>query len=141
MNKKTLSRNEMSDLATELVEHLKTNQILTLTGPLGAGKTTLVQETLKQLGVTEPVISPTYTYVNLYKLKNGKKIYHFDLYRLSSADEFIAAGFNEYLFQPNSYVFIEWPEVINSFLNKGVVQIELEHQGDDTRLVSVILKR
>jgi tRNA threonylcarbamoyladenosine biosynthesis protein TsaE len=140
MSKKIITRDQMADVAKELVVELKDKKIITLSGPLGAGKTTLVQEILKQMSVTKPVISPTYTYVNVYRLPSGITVYHFDLYRLNTADEFIESGFNEYLYQPKSYCFIEWPQVIDSLLNKGVIAVELEHEADDTRSFSVILK-
>jgi len=140
MNKKIITRQEMSDIAKQIIKELPNKQIVTFSGPLGAGKTTLVQEVLKQMGVSKPVTSPTYTYVNVYKIQNGKTFYHFDLYRLNSVDEFIDLGFNEYLNQPNIWCFIEWPQVIDSLLDKQVVEVKLEHEADDKRAVSVILK-
>jgi len=140
MKKKKITQQEMSDVAQHIIQQLPTHPIVTLSGPLGAGKTTLVQEILKELGIKSPIISPTYNYVTVYKLENGKTVYHFDLYRLSSEDEFIAAGFDEYLYQPESFSFIEWPQVINEILEDRFVAVKLEHDADDTRLVSVILK-
>lgn len=140
MKKKKITQQEMSDIAQYVIQQLPTHPIVTLSGPLGAGKTTLVQEILKRLGVSGPIISPTYNYVTMYKLEDGKTVYHFDLYRLNSEDEFIAAGFDEYLYQPESFSFIEWPQVINEILEDRFVAIKLEHDADDTRLVSVILK-
>jgi tRNA threonylcarbamoyladenosine biosynthesis protein TsaE len=140
MKKKKITQQEMSDVAKHIIKQLPTHPIVTLAGPLGAGKTTLVQEMLKELGVEGSVISPTYNYVTMYKLKDGKTIYHFDLYRLNSEDEFIAAGFDEYLYQQESFSFIEWPQVINDLLEHDVVVVKLEHDADETRLISVILK-
>jgi tRNA threonylcarbamoyladenosine biosynthesis protein TsaE len=140
MKKKKITQQEMSDVAQHIIQQLPTHPIVTLSGPLGAGKTTLVQEILKELGVSGPVISPTYNYVTTYKLKDDKTVYHFDLYRLNSEDEFIAAGFDEYLYQSNSFSFIEWPQVINDMLEENVIAVKLEHDADDTRLISVTLK-
>lgn len=140
MKKKKITQQEMSDVAKDIIQQLPTHPIVTLSGPLGAGKTTLVQEILKELGVSAPIISPTYNYVTMYKLEDGKTVYHFDLYRLNSEDEFIAAGFDEYLYQPESFSFIEWPQVINEILEERFIAVKLEHDADDTRLVSVILK-
>jgi tRNA threonylcarbamoyladenosine biosynthesis protein TsaE len=140
MKKKKITQQEMSDVAKDIIQQLPTHPIVTLSGPLGAGKTTLVQEILKELGVSGPIISPTYNYVTMYKLEDGKTVYHFDLYRLNSEDEFIAAGFDEYLYQPESFSFIEWPQVINEILEERFIAVKLEHDADDTRLVSVILK-
>ena len=99
----------------------KTHSVLTFKGELGAGKTTLIKELLKACGVNQIITSPTFTYVNEYSNEHGKLFYHFDLYRMNSLEEFVAAGFDEYLFQPNSLSLIEWPQIIISLLNdRGV---------------------
>ena len=59
-------------------------RIFTFTGPLGAGKTTLVQALLKASDVRDVITSPTFTYVNIYTNEVGQKFYHFDLYRLTN---------------------------------------------------------
>jgi len=80
------------------------------------------------------VQSPTYTYVSVYHLPNNKTIYHFDLYRIPSLDEFIVAGFDEYLYRPNSWCFIEWPEVILPLLKERTLCIALNYgQTEDIR--------
>jgi tRNA threonylcarbamoyladenosine biosynthesis protein TsaE len=99
-----------------LLPLLKNYRIITFTGPLGAGKTTLIKELLRQSGVTTTVTSPTFGYFNTYHNQHGKTFYHFDLYRISSVNEFINAGFDEYLNQEDAIVFIEWPDVIDSLL-------------------------
>lgn len=100
----------------EIIPLLKNKNIFALYGPMGAGKTTLVKEFLQQSGVTQTVVSPTFGYVNTYYGSDNRIFYHFDLYRLSSIDEFIGAGFDEYFSQKNSFVIIEWPELIESLL-------------------------
>lgn len=99
-----------------IIPRLKTKNIFTLYGPMGAGKTTLVKNILFQCGVTDTVVSPTFGYVNTYLGADNNTFYHFDLYRLSSLDEFINAGFDEILVRPHSYHLIEWPELIQSLL-------------------------
>jgi len=91
--------------------------IFTLTGPLGAGKTTLVKEILRQFAINETITSPTFTYVNTYKNKKNQLFHHFDLYRIDKADDFIAAGFDEYLHEQDAFCIVEWPEVIGSILS------------------------
>ncbi|MFH1831952.1 MAG: tRNA (adenosine(37)-N6)-threonylcarbamoyltransferase complex ATPase subunit type 1 TsaE [bacterium] len=95
---------------------LKTHAIFAFNGPLGAGKTTIIKEILKQCGVTEVVNSPTFGYVKSYKGSGGVTYNHFDLYRLDSLESFVHAGFDEFLCAPNTFNFIEWPEIISSLL-------------------------
>lgn len=96
----------------------RNNPIITLTGPLGVGKTTLVQSLLQRYGIEELVVSPTFTYLNVYKGK-GRTIYHFDLYRINTLEEFQLAGFQEYLYAPDSLTIIEWPEIIMPLVSQG----------------------
>jgi len=102
-------------------------------GSLGAGKTTLIKELAKQLGVTEQVTSPTFTYLQIYLMKGGGKLYHFDLYRINSLEDFLYAGFDEYLYRPNSIVFIEWPEHIKSLLVYGYCSVHIEYGDENSR--------
>ncbi|MFC1854446.1 tRNA (adenosine(37)-N6)-threonylcarbamoyltransferase complex ATPase subunit type 1 TsaE [Candidatus Dependentiae bacterium] len=92
--------------------------IFALEGPLGAGKTALVGEVLRQKGVEGPVQSPTFAYFNKYLMKNGVDAYHFDLYRLGAIDEFCAMGFDEILENKDCVTFIEWPKIVFNFLDK-----------------------
>jgi tRNA threonylcarbamoyladenosine biosynthesis protein TsaE len=108
--------------------------LITLTGDLGAGKTTLVKELLRNYGVKEEILSPTFTYVNCYKNDQGRKIYHFDLYRVSSLNQFSELGFDEYLCESNSLCLIEWPAVIAPILENLVVcRLEIEHIVSEQR--------
>lgn len=99
----------------DLLPILKNNSILLFIGPLGAGKTTLIKELLNAYNVNELITSPTFNYVNVYRTKNGEKIYHFDLYRLSSLDEFLDLGFDEYFYE-DALILVEWPQVIEKFI-------------------------
>ncbi|MCX5923613.1 MAG: tRNA (adenosine(37)-N6)-threonylcarbamoyltransferase complex ATPase subunit type 1 TsaE [Candidatus Dependentiae bacterium] len=110
--------------------------VVTLTGGLGAGKTTIVGSLLRHWGVGEPVSSPTFAYVNIYELCDGRIAYHFDLYRLKNLSEFEAAGFFEYLDQPNSVVLIEWPQIVESALLGNVCRVYLEVLGSKERLIT-----
>lgn len=101
--------------------------VFTFTGPLGAGKTTLVQSVLKACGVKEVIASPTFTYVNIYTNAQGQTFYHFDLYRITTVEEFLSLGFDEYLYQANSWAFIEWPEVIKSLLTHDVCHVDIDY--------------
>lgn len=128
----------LSDMQ-KTAQNLLSNQvkIYTFTGSLGAGKTTLVQAMLRELGVNEAIQSPTYTYVCRYRAADGRMLYHFDLYRLNSLDEFSQAGFEEYLYDSNGLCFIEWPEIIKPLLDEKVCQISLEYKDDQSRILKV----
>ena len=115
---------------------LQKYHIITLVGSVGAGKTTLTKELLRQAGVTGIVTSPTFAYVNSYQTSSGKRIHHFDLYRIDSLDSFLMNGFDEYLHDTSSICIIEWPEVIESLLQleplKGhTCQLLLSHDASD----------
>ena len=91
-----------------ILPQLKYN-ILLLNGDLGAGKTTFTKFLLARLGSSDEVSSPTYSIVNEYDIENGK-VYHFDLYRMSSIEEVYDIGIEEYLY--NGFLnIIEWADV------------------------------
>ncbi len=135
MNK--ISEEHMYRVAQELFSYMPVIKVFTFVGPLGAGKTTLVQHLLKLCKITEPITSPTYTYVNVYR-KNDYTYYHFDLYRLQTIDDFIQAGFDEYLYQPHSYCFIEWPEIIEPLLIQSIYYKSIiDYDTNNTRLITM----
>ncbi len=105
--------------------------VITLTGDLGAGKTTLTRALLESLGVTSDIVSPTYTYVVTYRLPDGRIVHHFDLYRIATVDDFLQMGFGEYLYAPNALCIIEWPEVIKELLTHDLLDIRLTYRRHD----------
>ncbi len=100
--------NEWLALAAEWVKIIPPGFRLYLSGELGAGKTTLVRNLLRQWGVRDAVKSPTYTLVETYAIDN-KIIHHFDLYRLQSPLELQYIGLEDY-FDQKAIVIVEWPE-------------------------------
>ena len=83
------------------------------------------------------ITSPTFTYVNRYKNESDQTFYHFDCYRLGSLDDFVLAGFDEYLYEPNSWSFIELPEVVMPLLKKNVCHVVIEHKGPESRQFAI----
>ncbi len=102
------SFDELEKAAQEIIDRAE-YKIFTLTGNLGAGKTTMVKAFGKILGSNDPITSPTFSLVNEYMIPSGK-IYHFDLYRIKNKEELLNIGFDEYI-DSGSYCFIEWPEI------------------------------
>jgi tRNA threonylcarbamoyladenosine biosynthesis protein TsaE len=110
-----------------LAPGLAGGMLVTLSGELGAGKTTLVRGMLRRLGWTGPVKSPTYTLLEHYNV-SSLYFYHFDLYRFTDPEEWDRAGFGEYL-RPDTVCVLEWPERAAGRLPAGDVELRLDHAG------------
>lgn len=107
--------------------------LVTLTGELGAGKTTFVGGLLRALGHAGPVRSPTYTLIEPYRLA-GRDLQHCDLYRLRHPDELEDLGLRE-LRRPGAILLIEWPEKAGGQLGTADVAIEMRYDGAESRQV------
>ena len=135
MKKMIFDESLIETVAVQLVNRMQKCQVFTFSGPLGVGKTTLIKDILKRCGVTQTITSPTFTYLNAYENDKGQLFYHFDLYRINSLDAFLAAGFEEYLYAPHSWTFIEWPDVIMPLLKERVCHCELEYENDKRTII------
>lgn len=115
---------------------LKAGQVICFYGELGAGKTTLIKAIAEGAAEVSPheVNSPTYVYLNIYE--GTKTIYHFDLYRLGEREEFLGMGFDEYL-HGNGICCIEWAECIKDLLPKNTLSINIQHQGEYRRALTL----
>jgi tRNA threonylcarbamoyladenosine biosynthesis protein TsaE len=131
---------DLDRFAKRILPLIKLARVVAFMGPLGSGKTTFIRALARQLGVTVPITSPTFTYLGVYPIPGEQQLFHFDLYRITSAAQFYAAGFNEYLGQPNSYVFIEWPELVRSVLpvNALLVYLEYHEKDPEQRLIKIL---
>ena len=103
-----------------------------LYGNLGTGKTTLVREILKKLGWGKPVKSPTFSIVEEYLLPN-KDIYHADLYRLKSLNDFEMLGLDINYSNPG-ILFVEWPEIIAEDIEGKIIEISIEMDKEQRNL-------
>lgn len=125
----TNSASETLKLARKIAPHLKKGDIIVLLGDLGAGKTLFVSGLLDFYGKKDEVSSPTFTIVNEYDLKDDLKLFHFDVYRLESSDEFLAIGGDEF-FEKGISV-IEWGNRILDVLPKDTLHINIEKSPGD----------
>jgi tRNA threonylcarbamoyladenosine biosynthesis protein TsaE len=95
-------------LGAALAAGIAPGRVLHLSGELGSGKTTLVRGLLRALGVTGPVKSPTFAWVEPYRTSR-LDLYHFDFYRFDKKTEWLSSGLREY-FSPDAVCIVEWPE-------------------------------
>lgn len=118
------NENQNLDIAKQLLEAFPDKRIFAFFGEMGAGKTTFIKSICQYLGVKDTTSSPTFSLVNEYLDRDGKTIYHFDMYRIEDPMEAVRMGFEEYSDSGN-YCFIEWPEKIHNLLPLDVVQVEI----------------
>lgn len=129
----TATRRRLASIARRLGTVATAGDVLTLTGPLGAGKTFFTQHFALGLGVPPSVrvTSPTFTVVNEHQGRVG--LFHSDFYRLSDPDELLQIG----LFErgADGVVVVEWAERFAEVIPRGALSITLEHNGPMTRRV------
>ncbi|MDB5273918.1 MAG: hypothetical protein JWO58_2285 [Chitinophagaceae bacterium] len=127
---------DLGRVVPELLQAGKGISVWLLFGQMGAGKTTLVRTLCHFWGTVDNVSSPTFPIVNEYLLSSGDKIYHFDLYRLNSLREAQDIGMEEYL-DSGSICLIEWPGIIESILPYEYIELTIEAQEDQRRIISL----
>ncbi len=123
-----------------LFEQLQSTQqlkgaVVTLSGELGAGKTTFTRGFIQASGYQGAVKSPTYTLIETYATALGG-ICHLDLYRLEDPEELDFIGFRD-LLEADNILLIEWPERVASVAGLATVHIQIEHRGAESRLIRV----
>lgn len=121
-------------VAEAFAKSLKNPMVVLLNGDLGSGKTTFVKEVVKALGCDDLVTSPTFTLLNTYNAKFP--IYHFDMYRLSSAEEAMNVGFEEYFDKRtlDGVCFVEWSENVEGLIGDVDFVIDIQKKGENERV-------
>lgn len=110
----TFSLDEINAVATTILKQ-NPNKVILLEGEMGVGKTTLIKNIVKALGVEENASSPTFSLVNEYQTIEEKVVYHFDFYRIKNETEALDMGIDDYLYSGN-WCFIEWAENIPNLI-------------------------
>lgn len=126
------SESDTFQMAHRLAHLLKPGLIIFLQGDLGAGKTTFTRGLLRAMGHEGSVKSPTFTLIEPYEIES-QTIFHCDLYRLGSADELYALGFDEYC-DGKSICLIEWPEKAEGGLPDADLILVFSYQGEGRKL-------
>ncbi len=104
-------------------------------GEMGTGKTTLIKELAKNIGVEDVMSSPTFSIINEYHLENDK-LFHFDFYRIESEEEALDIGIEDYL-DSDHWNLIEWPEKIKNLLPENFTAIELTKNTNGSRTLKL----
>lgn len=114
--------------------------VVALDGDLGAGKTTLVAEIGRQLGVADAMQSPTFGIYKRYQTGGGrwKYLVHGDMYRLDSADDIRNLGWDDLLADPENLICVEWPERIAGAVPGDAVRVALGYAGEESRTIDFI---
>lgn len=118
----------------EVAKVLPSGRVVSLRGSLGAGKTVFAKGFARELGITEAIVSPTFTLVQEYE--GTKKLYHLDLYRLSGEDEFESMGGEDFLY-PDGVTLIEWSEKIEDMLPEDTVFVNITIAEDLSRTIEI----
>lgn len=138
---KTITIANLDDLpraAREFVEAMGDATVFAFYGDMGAGKTTFINALSHELGVEEDVAnSPSFSIVNEYRSDTtAELIYHFDLYRLNSADEALDLGIEDY-FDSGALCLLEWPERVEQLLPDDTVRVKLSVGDDGSRTIQM----
>ena len=130
----TNSPEETERIGAALAKILTPGTILAYRGDLGAGKTAFTRGLAKGLGCGDAVTSPTYTIVNEY-LSGRLPLFHFDMYRLRSADDLWGIGWDDYL-DRGGVCAVEWSENVEDAM-EDAIYITIEKTGEDTRRITI----
>lgn len=125
------SLDQIKEVATQILA-ANPKKIILFNGEMGVGKTTLIKQLCKNLGVQDATSSPTFSLVNEYYTSDNQIVYHFDFYRLNKETEALDMGVDDYLYSGN-WCFIEWSEKIASLLPEETSTITIELLADGNR--------
>tara|TARA_B110000046_G_scaffold25332_1_gene24746 strand:- start:6579 stop:6995 length:417 start_codon:yes stop_codon:yes gene_type:complete len=118
------AENELGKVSEAIIDLVKEYRIIAFRGDVGAGKTTLIKNMCKLLGVKDDVNSPTFSIVNEYESDNEPRVFHFDFYRLKSEEEAFDIGVEDYFYGEN-LCLIEWPSKIENLLPHRRLEIHI----------------
>ena len=131
----TRSEADTMEFAARLSPMLAAGDAVLLNGDLGAGKSVLARGIARGMGIRGPMPSPTFTLMIPYAA-DGRKLYHFDLYRLADPDEYYAAGLDEFI-GGDGVAVVEWPQMAD-LAPRPALTLRLERGGqDDWRIIKI----
>ncbi len=124
------NENETREFGLKLAEELRTGDVLALIGDLGTGKTALTGYIAQGLGISDNIVSPTFTIVREYT--DGRlPLYHFDVYRLADSEEMFNIGAEEYFYEKGGVCVIEWADIVEDILPADTKYIYIEYGASE----------
>ncbi len=130
----TTNEHETKEFGNRLGKACRAGSVISLRGPLGAGKTIIAKGVAQALGITEAIVSPTFTLMQEYE--GNLPMHHMDLYRIEGIEDFEGIG-GEQLLYSDGITLIEWSEKIDEILPKHTIRVEISIQADGVREISV----
>ena len=114
--------------------------LITLSGDLGAGKTTFVQHAAEYFGITETLTSPTFVILKEYVIPKASSfdyLIHIDAYRLQNKEELESLGWKQLVTNPKNIIFLEWPEMVHGIDFPPFTALKLSHAEHDSRIIEI----
>ena len=127
---------DLNAVAQNIVGKINVCRVWLFHGEMGSGKTTLIKEVCKILGVEDVMSSPTFSIVNEYQTTDLNTIYHFDFYRIKNETEAIEIGTEEYFYSGNP-CFVEWPEKIPTLIPMPHAEVTIQVETNTKRTIAI----
>ena len=129
------SIDQLEEVAQKIISE-NPKKVILFHGEMGVGKTTLIKQLCKTLGVIGATSSPTFSLVNEYEADANQLVYHFDFYRLNKEEEALDMGIDDYLYSDN-WCFIEWAEKIPNLIPETHSVITISQLPDGKRCLTL----
>jgi len=140
--KKIVKKEDLKNLAKEIIEKTKSQKVdravvLTLSGDLGAGKTTFTKEIAKHFKIKKEIISPTFVIMKIYEVKDDKfkNLIHIDAYRLEKGEDLKVLGWQDLINNKENLIILEWPEMVESHIPDWSIKVNISHKDEETRII------
>jgi tRNA threonylcarbamoyladenosine biosynthesis protein TsaE len=130
------AQDDLSEVVKLLATGLQRTPVIAFFGEMGAGKTTLISELCRYMEVTDLTGSPTFSLVNEYRDNSGRRICHFDFYRIGHLREAVDIGWFDYL-DSGAVCLVEWPERILPLLPQALITVQITPIDDQHRMFEI----
>lgn len=129
---------DLDKVAQHIVNQMEDCRVWLFHGEMGSGKTTIIKEICRKLGVTDVMSSPTFSIVNEYHADQSGAVYHFDFYRIKNEGEAIDIGVEEYFYSGN-ICLVEWPEKIPVLIPTVHADVTLQSESSTKRTIAIAI--